>query len=41
MAWKAGRSWHVQISELFSLEQCDQVVMDFLAATELGKIPPK
>ena len=31
--WKAGRCRHVQISELFSIEECDQAVMDFLAAT--------
>jgi len=35
--WKAGRCRHVQISELFSLERCDQEVMDFLAATGVGK----
>jgi hypothetical protein len=33
------RCQHVQISELFSLEMCDQAVMDFLAATEVGKFP--
>jgi hypothetical protein len=37
--WKVGRCKHVQISELFSLEKCDQAVMDFLAATEVGKFP--
>jgi len=35
--WKAGRCRHVQIPELFSREKYDQVVMDFLAATEVGK----
>ena len=35
--WKAGRCRHVQTSELFSIEQCDESVMDFLAATEVGK----
>jgi len=39
--WKAGRCRHVQVSELFSMEECDQAVMDFLAATEVGKFPPK
>ena len=39
--WKAGRCRHVQISELFSIKECDQAVMDFLAATEVGKFPPK
>ena len=38
--WKAGRCRHVQISELFSIEECDQAVMDFLAATEVGKFSP-
>jgi len=32
---------HVQISELFSMEECDQAVMDFLTATELGMFPHK
>jgi hypothetical protein len=31
----------VQISELFSMEKCDQAVMDFLAATDIEKLPPK
>jgi hypothetical protein len=35
--WNAGRSQHVQISKLFSIEECDQTVMDFLVATEVGK----
>jgi hypothetical protein len=39
--WKAGRCRHVQISELFSTEKCDQAVMYFLAATDVGKFPPK
>jgi hypothetical protein len=39
--WKAGRCRHVQISKLFSIEECDQEVMDFLAATEVGKFQPK
>jgi len=39
--WKASRCRHVHISELFSIEECDQAVMDFLAATEVGKFPPK
>jgi hypothetical protein len=39
--WKEGRCRHVQVSELMSPEQCDQVVVDFLAATEVGKFPPK
>jgi len=39
--WKVGRCQHVQISELFTIEDCDQAVMDFLVATEVGKFPPK
>jgi len=39
--WKLGRCRHVRISQLFSVEECDQAVMDFLAATEVGKFPPK
>jgi len=39
--WKAGRCRHVQISVLFTTEECEQAVMDFLAATEVGKFPPK
>ena len=38
--WRAGRCRHLQISELFSIEECDQAVFDFLAATEVGKFPP-
>jgi hypothetical protein len=30
-----------QNSELFTIEECDQAVMDFLAATEVGKFPPE
>jgi len=37
--WKVGRCRHVQVSELFSVEECDQAVMDFLTATEAGKFP--
>ena len=32
---------YVQISELFTIEECDQAVMDFLAATEVGTFPSK
>ena len=39
--WKAGRCQHVQISELFSIEECNEAVMDFLVATEVRKFPPK
>jgi len=30
-----------QVSELLSMEKCDKAVMDFLAATDVGKFPPK
>jgi len=39
--WKAGRCSDVQISELFSVEECDQAVMDFLEVTEVRKFPPR
>jgi hypothetical protein len=39
--WRADRCRHVQVSELLSMEKCDKAVMDFLAATEVGKFPPK
>jgi len=38
---KAARSRPVQISALFSVAECDQAVMHFLVATEVGKFPPK
>jgi len=38
---KAGRCRRAQVSELFSMEICDKAVMDFLAATDVGKFPPK
>ena len=38
---KAGICRHVQIPELFSIEECNHAVLDFLAATEDGKFPPK
>jgi hypothetical protein len=39
--WKVGRWWHVQMSELFSMEISDQAVMDFRTATDFGKFPPR
>jgi len=39
--WKAGRCRHVHISELFSIEKCDQAVMGFLAATNVVMFPSK
>jgi len=41
MDWKAGRCQHEQLSKLFSMEECDQAVIDFLAATDSGKFLPK
>jgi hypothetical protein len=41
MGWKAGRCRHVQICGLLSIEGCDQAVMVFLAATDVGKVPAK
>jgi len=35
-----GRCRQVQVSELFSMEKCDKAVMDFLAATDIGKFTP-
>jgi len=31
----------VKVSELLAIEKCDQAVMDVLAATDVGKFPPK
>jgi hypothetical protein len=39
--WKAGRCRHEQVSELFSMEKCDEAVIDFLAATDVVKFPLK
>jgi hypothetical protein len=39
--WKAGRCRHVQISELFTIEECDQAVMDFLVDIQVGTFPRK
>jgi hypothetical protein len=33
--------FRTQLSELFFMEKCDQAVLDFLAATDVGKFPPK
>jgi hypothetical protein len=30
----------VKVSELLPIEKCDQAVMDFLAATDVGKFLP-
>jgi len=37
---KAVRYQRAQVSELFSIEICDRVVMDFLVAMDVGKFPP-
>jgi len=39
--WKAGRCRDVQICKLLSIEICDHVVMDSLAANDIRKIPPR
>ena len=39
--WKAGRCRLAQVSELFAMQICDKAVMDFLAATDVRKFPPK
>jgi len=38
--WKVGTCRHVQVSKLLSMEKWDKVVMDFLAATDIGKFQP-
>ena len=38
--WKAGNCRHVQISELFTTQECGHAVMDFLAASEIGRFRP-
>jgi hypothetical protein len=40
LGWKAGRCWRAQVSELFSMEICVKAVMDYRAATDVGKFPP-
>lgn len=39
--WKASRWRHLQVSELLCMEEYKQVVMDFLASTEVGRFPPE
>jgi len=41
MGWKTGGRRYVQISELVSMEECNQAVVDYLKATEGGKFPPR
>jgi len=31
----------VNVPELLYIVKCDNTVMDFLAATDVGKVPPK
>jgi hypothetical protein len=38
---KAGRCRHLLRYELCSIEECDQVVMDFQVASDVRKLPPK
>jgi len=40
-SWKPGRCRHLQMSEPCSIEECDQAVMDFLVATDVGEFPTK
>jgi len=37
---ESSRSRHMQVSELFSMEACDQAVVVYLVATEVGTFPP-
>jgi hypothetical protein len=39
--WQVGRCRHVYISELFSIQRYNQVVMDFLPPSDVGNFPPK
>jgi hypothetical protein len=39
--WKAGRCRHMQVCVLFSIEEYNKGVMDFLAVVKVGKFPPK
>jgi len=39
--WRAGRCQRMKVPELLSIKKCDQPVMDFLVATDVGKFPPK
>ena len=39
--WRAGSCRQVKVSEPLSIEKCDHVVKDFLAATDVGKSLPK
>jgi hypothetical protein len=39
--WRVGRCRHVKVSGLLPIDKCDQVVIDFLAATDVRKFPPK
>ena len=36
--WNAGRCQHMQISELFTIEECDPAVTDILVACEVRMI---
>ncbi|KAF8535119.1 hypothetical protein BDD12DRAFT_808817 [Trichophaea hybrida] len=41
MGWNSGSCWYVQDSEQFSMERCNQVVIDFPAAIDMGKFLPE
>jgi hypothetical protein len=35
--WRGGRCRHIQVTELLSMEKCDEAVMGFLIPTDTGK----
>jgi hypothetical protein len=37
--WKTGKFRYMQISELYSTDECEQAAVDILAATGIGKFP--
>jgi hypothetical protein len=39
--WGSGRCQHVKVSELHSIEKCDQAVTGFVPATDVGEFPDK
>jgi len=40
MVWRMVQCRHVQVSELLSIEKCDNAVMDILVATDVKTIQP-
>jgi hypothetical protein len=39
--WKVGQWWREQVSELCSMELCEEARMDFVEAMDVRKSPPK